>query len=78
MAKLVDLMKELRDVKASVEKMENIVENRLVGEDTPLIDELASTKEYQVLKEKGALDLVPLGEALKSVGVHRTSRKVGR
>lgn len=78
MAKLADLMKELRDVKASVEKVENIVEKRLVGEDTPLKDEIAITKEYELLKDKGALKLVSLEEALKSVGVHRPSRKAGR
>ena len=65
-------------MKASVEKVENIVERRLVGEETPLNDELASTKEYEMLKDRGALKLVPLEEALKSLGVHRTSRKTGR
>lgn len=78
MAKLVDLMKELRDMKASVEKVENIVEKRLVGEDKPLKDEIAITKEYELLKDKGALKLVSLEAALKSVEVHRPSRKAGR
>lgn len=78
MSKLADLLKEVRDMKTSVEKVENIVERRLVGVEEPLKDELRASAEYDKLRREGKAEYVTLKEALKSLGVHRTSRKESR
>ena len=78
MSKLADLLKEVRDMKTSVEKVENIVERRLVGVEEPLKDELRASSQYDKLRREGKAEYVTLKEVLKSLGVHRPSRKESR
>ena len=78
MSKLAELLKEIREMKTSVDKVENIVETRLVGVEPPLKDEVRAIQKYEDLKRKGNVEYIPLGEALKSLGINRTSRKARR
>ena len=78
MSKLAELLKEIREMKTSVDKVENIVETRLVGVEPPLKDEVRAIQKYEDLKRKGNVEYIPLGEALKSLGISRTSRKARR
>jgi hypothetical protein len=80
MAQLTDLLREIREIKASVGKVENILEERLIGIEEPSKDELEAISEYKKLTRKRQARYVPLGEALKSLGrrkkrVRSTSRK---
>ena len=63
MVQLTDLLKEIRHIKISVDKVENIVERRLIGVEEPLKDERLAGKRYDKLKEKGAVEYVSLKEA---------------
>lgn len=79
MSELADLLKEIRSIRTSVDKVENIVEKRLIGEDTPAKDETEAIKEYDALKARNATEYVPLEEALKTLGrVQSTPRKARR
>jgi len=79
MAELTDLIKEIKDIKASVGKLENIIEERLIGTEEPSRDELEAILKYEKLKRSRRNKNIPLEEALKSVGrkkkLHRIPRK---
>ena len=77
MSRVADFLKELKDMKTSVEKVENIVEKRLIGVEAPSKDEIRAIREHEKLKKKGKAEYLPLKEALKSIGVSGTSRKEG-
>lgn len=62
-ADLEALLKEVRDIRLSVEKLESIIEQRFLGEEEPLEDEKLAIKEYEEDKAKNRLDLVSLGSA---------------
>ncbi len=78
MAQLSDLLREIRDVRKSVNKVENIVERRLIGLEEPSKDELQAITEYDNLKSRHAARYVPLEEALKSHGGKRRIRSTSR
>ncbi|MHB8568407.1 MAG: hypothetical protein ACYC7D_15510 [Nitrososphaerales archaeon] len=79
MSELSDLLKEIRSIRTSVDKVENIVEKRLIGVDTPSKDEAEAIKEYDRLKGRNATEYVPLEDALKTLGrVQGTPRKARR
>ena len=69
---------EVRDIRSSVEKLESIIEQRLLGEEDPLEDEKQAIKEYEENKVKSRLELVSLEDTVKQLGVQRTSRKKSR
>ena len=73
MSKVADLLRELRDMKTSVEKVENIVEKRLIGVEAPSKDEIRAIREHEKLKKQGKAEYVPL----KSIKISGTSRKEG-
>jgi len=79
MAEISDLLKEMRSLRATVDKVENIVEKRLIGVDDPLKDELEAINLHNKLKHTGKAEYVSLKEALKTVGeVRSSSRKTHR
>jgi hypothetical protein len=57
---LKEVLKEVKLVRKKLERLEGLVEERLVGCDAPLADEVEATVEYDVAKKKKALDLVLL------------------
>lgn len=57
---LKEVLKEVRLVREKVERLEELVEERLVGLDKPLEDEVEAIKEYVKAKKKGSLELVPV------------------
>lgn len=75
---LEDVLRELKDVKERVGKLESIVEQRLVGEVEPREDERKSIQDYEKKKKRKDLEIIPLEEALKEIGVHSSSRKKSR
>ena len=75
MAQLMnDLLREIREIKASVGKVENIVEKRLIGVEEPSKDELDAVARYERLKRNRKARYIPLEEALKSLGGRRKKR----
>ena len=79
MAEISDILKEIRGIRASVDKVENIVEKRLIGVDDPLKDEIEAIDYHNNLEKGGKAEYLPLKEALKSLGkVQGTSRKTRR
>lgn len=72
---LKTLLKEVKDIRSSVEKLENIIEQRLLGKEEPLEDEKQAIKEYNENKAKNQLELVPFGDTMNQLGVQRTNRK---
>jgi len=69
------LLKEVKDIRSSVEKLENIIEQRLLGKEEPLEDEKQAIKEYIKNKSKNQLELMPLGDTMNQLGIQRTNRK---
>ena len=76
MAEMSDILREIREIKSTVDKVENIVEKRLIGVVEPLADEQEAIESFKKLKRNRETDYVPLREALRSIGrVQRPSRK---
>ena len=80
MAELSELLREIKDIKTSVGKVENILERRLIGLEEPSKDELEAIASYEELKKNRSARYIPLEVALKSLGrrkrrVQGTSRK---
>jgi len=57
---LKEILREVRELKLRVERIENLVEERLVGVKEPLPDEVEAIKEYEEAKKKGLVDYVKL------------------
>lgn len=53
-------MKEVRLIRSKVERLEDLVEERLIGSDEPLEDEAEAMREYLEAKEKGDVEYIPL------------------
>ena len=62
---LKEVLKEVKLVRKKLERLEGLVEERLVGCEPPLADEVEAVAEYEAAKKKKALDLVPLKDAAK-------------
>jgi hypothetical protein len=56
---LKEVLKEVKLVREKVERLEELVEERLVGLEEPSEDEADAIKEYMKAKEKGSVELVP-------------------
>ena len=56
------ILREVRLVREKVERLEELVELRLVGSGEPLEDEVAAINEFLGAKEKGNLEWVPIEE----------------
>ncbi len=58
------LYDEIRELRAILEHIEALLEERLLGIDEPLPDEVEAIKEYESNKEKGKVELVSLDDIL--------------
>ena len=56
-------MTEIRALREKVERVEEILEDRLIGLEEPMDDESKSIKSYLKEKKKGNLQLIPLEDA---------------
>ncbi len=72
---LETLLKEVRNIRSSVEKLESIIEQRLLGEEEPFDDEKLAIKEYEKDKARGRLELVQLEDTGRRLGIQRVGRK---
>jgi hypothetical protein len=59
---LEEVLKEVRLIRSKIERLEDLVEERLIGFDEPLKDEAEAMKEYLEAKEKGNVEYIPLEE----------------
>jgi len=59
---LKDVMKEIRALRSKVDKLENIMEKRLVGEVKPDKYERKAIAEFEKKKKSGKLEFAPLSE----------------
>jgi len=62
---LKEVLKEVRLVREKVERLEELVEERLIGLEDPLEDEVEAIKEYVKAKEKGSVELIPVEDVGK-------------
>lgn len=62
---LDEVLKEVRLVREKVERLEELVEERLVGLEEPLSDEIEAIKGYVEAKEKRSLKLISIEEVEK-------------
>ncbi|MEM2087531.1 MAG: hypothetical protein QXF52_02510 [Thermoproteota archaeon] len=59
---LEEVLKEVKLIRSKVERLEDLVEERLIGSDEPLKDEAEAIREYLEAKEKGDVEYIPLEE----------------
>jgi len=57
---LKEILREVKELRRRVEKIENLVEERLVGVEEPMPDEIEAIKEYVKAKKKGSVNYVKL------------------
>jgi hypothetical protein len=62
---LKEVLKEVRLVREKVERLEELVEERLVGSEEPLEDEVKAVKGYMKAKKKGSVKLIPIEDVKK-------------
>jgi len=62
---LKEVLKEVKLVRKKVERLEELVEERLVGSEPPSEDEVEAIKEYIIAKKNKTIELVPLKAAKK-------------
>ena len=62
---LKEVLKEVRLVREKVERLEELVEERLIGLEEPSEDEVKAIKEYLKAKEKGSVELIPIEDVKK-------------
>jgi len=59
-SELEEVVREVRALREKVERMEEILEDRLIGLEEPMDDEAKAIKSYLKTKKKGDLQLTPL------------------
>ena len=59
------LYNELRELRTILERIEALLEERLIGIEEPLPDEIKAIKEYENDKKKGKTKLVSLNDLLR-------------
>jgi uracil-DNA glycosylase len=62
---LKEVLKEVKLVRRKIERLENLVEERLVGSESPSEDEVKAIAEYKATKKKKTVELVPLRNAAR-------------
>ena len=62
---LKEVLKEVRLLREKVERLEELVEERLVGLEEPLEDEVEAIKEYMKAKERGSIEFIPVEDIEK-------------
>ncbi len=58
------LYNEIRELKAILERIEALLEERLIGIDEPLPDEVEAIEKYEADKKRGKVELVSLDDVL--------------
>jgi hypothetical protein len=58
------LYDEIRELRAILERIEALLEERLIGIDEPLPDEVEAIREYEADKEGGKAELISLDDIL--------------
>jgi len=58
------LYDEIRELRAILEHIEALLEERLLGIDEPLPDEVEAIKEYESNKERGEVELISIDDIL--------------
>ncbi len=61
------LYRELRELRTILERIEALLEERLIGIEEPLPDEAEAIREYEDEKKKGKVELVDLEDVLKEL-----------
>ncbi|MBL7118685.1 hypothetical protein ISS96_01545 [Candidatus Bathyarchaeota archaeon] len=59
-SELEEVVKEIRALREKVERVEEIVEERLIGLEEPMEDEVKAIESYLEAKKRGDLQLIPL------------------
>ena len=62
------LYRELRELRLLLERIEALLEERLIGVEEPLPDEAEAIKEYEEDKRRGRMELVDLEDVLGEQG----------
>ncbi|MEB3774009.1 MAG: hypothetical protein GSR86_03670 [Desulfurococcales archaeon] len=61
------LYRELRELRSILERIEALLEERLIGIEEPLSDEVEAIKEYEIDKKRGKVELVDLEDVLRGL-----------
>ena len=61
------LYRELRELRTILERIEALLEERLIGIEEPLPDEVEAIREYEDEKMKGKVELVDLEDVLREL-----------
>ena len=61
------LYRELRELRTILERIEALLEERLIGIEEPLPDEVEAIREYENEKMKGKVELVDLEDVLREL-----------
>lgn len=64
---LEEVLKEIKALREKVERVEEIVEGRLLGLEEPLGDEVKAIKSYLEAKKRGDIKLIPLEDVSEKV-----------
>ncbi len=59
------ILEEIRSLRETLERIEILLEERLIGVEEPLPDEVRAIEEYEAEKKKGGMELVDLDEVLR-------------
>ncbi len=60
-----EVLKEVKLVRKKIERLEELVEERLVGCEAPSEDEVEAIAEYETAKKKKTIELVPFRNTAK-------------
>jgi hypothetical protein len=61
------LYREIRELRIILERIEALLEERLIGIEEPLPDEAEAIREYENEKRKGKVELVDLEDVLREL-----------
>ncbi|MCE4598623.1 MAG: hypothetical protein F7C81_00285 [Desulfurococcales archaeon] len=61
------LYKELRELRSILERIEALLEERLIGIEEPLSDEVEAIREYEDDKKRGKVELIDLEDVLREL-----------
>lgn len=64
-AEMKEVLREISLIRDKVERIEELIEDRVIGSDEPLKDEVKAIKDYEKAKENETLELVRLEEISK-------------
>ena len=64
---LDEVLREVKAIREKVEKVEEIIEERLIGLEEPSQDEIRAIRDYLKAKGEGNIQLVPLEEVEKGM-----------